>query len=408
MKHKPNERGFHHILLLMMVVLIGAVGFAGYKVYKKNSNSQQISKILSGKGPDETKAIKAGQRLSNNKCQGTDKLTFTHLPMNQNDFGFLIPYGDVIGGHVTPIDHQYFTPAKYNSPRDAYPVYAMADAVVTDIQPRTNNRGTEYRFVFTHSCTSLYYYDLVTSLTGKVKAAYDSHGDINVPVKAGDQIGAIGGQTLDFALWDTSKPLTGFVNPASYVGEDWKLYTTDPFPSYTPELRAFVTSRDPRTAAPIAGKIDHDIDGKLIGNWFIPGTGGYSGNMHGAEGYWKTHLAIVPSVYDPSVFVISLGDFGGEALQFIAVGNAPDPATVGVDAGLVKYNLTKYRNNKADGSDWDNMTMTLNPKPVATGGNVGCLLVQLTATRTLKAESFVRQACSAVPGFNSAAKTYER
>lgn len=405
-----NQKGFAH-MFIFLIIIIAALG--GVFLYVKGHQSKKasgssIAAILSSSASSDDKAIAAGKRLSNNKCQGTDKLTFTHLPMNAADFGFLIPYGDVIGGHVTPIDHEYFTPALYNSARDSYPVYAMADATITDIQPRTNSRGTEYRFVFAHSCTSLYYYDLVTSLTGKVKTAYEAHGDINIPIKAGDQVGAIGGQTLDFALWDTSKSLTGFVNPKSYDGEDWKLFTTDPFPSYTPELRAIVTARDPRTAPPIAGKIDHDIDGKLIGNWFITGTGGYSGNKHGEEGYWKTHLAIVPSVYDPTVFIFSLGDFGGQALQFVTPTNAPDPSTVSVESGLVKYPLSKYRFNKADGSQWDNMTMTLNPKPVAMSGNEGCLLVQLTARRSLKAESFPQQACSGVAGFDASAKSYER
>lgn len=34
MKHKRNQRGFHHILLPMLVIVLAAVGFAGYKVVK--------------------------------------------------------------------------------------------------------------------------------------------------------------------------------------------------------------------------------------------------------------------------------------------------------------------------------------------------------------------------------------
>lgn len=408
MKHKRASHGFHHIFLLLVIVVVGVVGFAGWKVMRSNSGGVGTSKILSGNGSAQEKAIAAGKQLSNNKCQGTDKLTFTHLPMNPADFGFLIPYGDVTGGHVTPIDHQYFTPAKYNSGRDSYPVYAMADATITDIQPRIKPQGTEYRLVFAHSCTSLYYYDLLTSLTGKVKEAYDKK-DFNLPVTAGEQIGAIGNQTLDFALWDTTKPLTGFIKPASYDSEAWKIYTTDPFPSYTGQLRAIVISRDPRTVPPIAGRIDYDIDGKLIGNWFVVGSGGYSTkNGPPAQDYYKNHLSIVPNVYDPSVFIFSLGDFGGQPLQFVAAGNTPDPANVGVETGLTKYYLSKYMYIKPDGSRWDNMTMTLNPKPVAFGGNEGCLLVQLTAARILKAESFPKMACLAVSAFSSSAKSYER
>jgi hypothetical protein len=410
-KDQKSQNGFGHLLLLvLMVIVVGGIGYVGWKVHKKQAALGGISsKILTSNASDESKSIAAGKSLTANKCQGSDKLTFTHLPMNESDFGFLIPYGSVVGGHVTPIDHEYFTPADYHSPRDAYPVYAMADATIVDIQPRTSNRGTEYRLIFSHSCTSIYYYDLVTSLVGPAKAAYDkdSH-NISLPVKAGDQIGAIGSQTLDFALWDTSHHLTGFINPASYDGEAWKIYTTDPFPSYTPALRTIVTARDPRTVAPIAGKIDFDIDGKLIGNWFVAGSGGYHSQSNTAQNYWQGHLSIAPDVYDPAVFVISLGDFGGQAQQFVSPGNTPDPATVGVDTGLVKYNLSRYSYQKTDGSRWDSMTMTLNPKPVANGGNQGCLLVQLTQKRSLKAEGFPGLDCANVSGFSSAAKTYER
>lgn len=414
MKHKRSHAGFHHIAFLLVALVLGVIGFVGWKVLDKNritgQNGQGTSKILISGDSAQDKAVKAGKYISGNKCQGTDKLTFTSLPMKKEDFSILIPYGLVVGGHVTPIDHQYFSPADYKSKRDAYPVYAMADATITDIQPRTNDRGTEYRFVFAHSCTSLYYYDLVTSLTGKVKEAYDKNQrNINLPIKAGEQVGAIGGQTLDFALWDTSKPLTGFINPASYDGESWKIYTTDPYPSYTPELRTLLIERNPRTVEPIAGKIDYDIDGKLIGNWFVAGSGGY-GNGGGSRGleYWGTHLSIAPNHYDPSAFVISLGDFAGQASQFAAQGNNPDPATVGVDTGLVKYSLQKFGYSKPDGSQWDNMSLIKGPKLSANSSVEGCVLVQLIAARSLKAESFPGKSCSSVSGFTASAKTYER
>jgi hypothetical protein len=408
MKHK--QYGFHHVFLPLLIIVLGAIGFVGWKVFNKNSaDGGSPSAILKSKEPADQKAIKAGKFISGGKCEGTGKLTFTHLPMREQDFNVLIPYGLVVGGHVTPIDHQYFAPRDYKSARDTYPVYAMADATITDIQPRTNERGTEYRFVFAHSCTSLYYYDLVTSLTGKVKEAYDKNRrDINLPIKAGEQVGAIGGQTLDFAVWNTEKPLTGFINPASYDGEGWKIYTDDPYPYYTPQLRALLIERNPRTVEPIAGKIDYDIDGKLIGNWFEKGTGGYRSESNKKMEYWGGHLSIAPNHYDPSAFVISLGDFAGEAAQFAAQGNSPDPASVGVDTGLVKYSLQKFGYNKPDGTPWDNMSIIKNPKLRANGPIEGCLLVQLTDKRLLKAESFPKKNCSAIAGFTASAKTYER
>ena len=317
----------------------------------------------------------------------------------------------MIGGHVTPIDHQYFSPTVFNSPRDTYPVYAMADAVITDIQPRTTSRGTEYRLVFAHSCTFLYYYDLVTSLTGKVKEAYEKR-DFNLPVKAGDQIGAIGGQTLDFAVWNTQKPLSGFVSPASYDGEAWKIYTTDPFPYYTPALRSIVIAKNPRIAEPIAGKIDYDIDGKLIGNWFEQGTGGYSGKGNGRDGYWSTHLSFSPDLYDPSHFTISIGSLYAaypNNMQHSTLTNTPDPKDVGTNSGLVKYDLVDWRYIKSDGSQWNQMGPAKDVKVKSlTDNTFGCAIAQLIEAKTLKFEVFPGKKCSAVANFDASAKTYSR
>lgn len=395
----------------MVVFVIAVVGLVGWRVYKQANRGAggSVSKIIQSNDTPENKSVKLGKSLSGGKCSGTQKLTFTHLPMKESDFSIVVPYGLVVGYHVTPIDHQYFSPASYNSPRDAYPVYAMADAQIVDIQPRTNDKGTEYRFVFAHSCTSLYYYDLVTSLSGKVKEAYEKNRSVNMPIKAGEQVGMIGGQTLDFAYWDTDKPLTGFVNPASYDGEAWKIFTADPLPRYTPKLRAIVEARNPRTVEPRSGKIDYDIDGKLIGNWFVSGSGGYSGKSQGrSDNYASTHLSIAPNLYDPTHFIISIGDFGGNAEQFAAKGNTPDPAKVSKATGLVKYDLQRYSYLGPDGAFWDNMSLIKGPKVKNIDLTEGCLLVQMIEDREVKAEAFVKRSCSAVAGFTKAAKVYAR
>ncbi len=409
---KRNELGFHHIVLLLFILVLAAAGLVGWRVIGKQNNSQEgfgTSKILTGNDSAQDKAIKAGKFLSNNKCDGTGKLTFTHLPMRPQDFSILIPYGLVVGDHVTPIDHQYFSPADYKSPRDAYPVYAMADAMITDIGERTTERGTEYRLVFTHSCTSLYYYDLVTSLVPKLKQAFENRR-FEIPVKAGEQIGAIGGQTLDFAYWDTDKPLTGFIKPASYDAEGWKIYTADPYPRYTKELRELLTARNPRVAEPIAGKIDYDQPGKLIGNWFLEGTNGYAGHQGTQGGSYATgHLSFAPEHFDPSFFVISIGSYNGQPTQFVTKANKPSPAEVSQETGLVKYELVQLNYLKADGSFWNRTSFARPVKADNSGQVMGVVLVQLVeGGNKLKFQAFPNKTAAQVSGFTSAAKTYER
>src|SRR5262245_22970592 len=154
-KHRHDQAGFHHIVILLMVLVIESIGFVGYRVVKTNKKSA-YSQAGSASVPSQT-AEEAGKSLSNNYCKGSGATTFTHLPMYASDFSILIAYGVTVGGHVTPVDHQYFSPTVFNSPKDKYPVYAMADSQITNIEVHP----TRIRLVFTVSCTFIYYYDLL-------------------------------------------------------------------------------------------------------------------------------------------------------------------------------------------------------------------------------------------------------
>ncbi|MBI4139317.1 hypothetical protein HY479_04195 [Candidatus Uhrbacteria bacterium] len=356
--------------------------------------------------------------LSDGKCTGSGvpyKLSVS--PMKPEDFSMIIPYGLMIGGHVTPIDHQYFAPKDYNSPRDAYDVRAMADSRIVSIQPRTDTRGTEYRMVFTVSCTFLYYYDLVTSLAPDIKAAYDAADDgsgrytrgVDIPVKAGQVIGRIGGQTLDFAVWDTTKKLTGFIVPEHYREESWKINTVDPLDYYTDELKALALSKYIRSVPPISGKIDYDVDGKLIGNWFLEGTDGYRGLKTTDPGnYWKTHLAFAPDHLDPTRFVVSMGeDWNGRAEQYLDADNSPDPITVTPATGLVTFDLLKWTYHTSDGELWDRQNIVTDLRAEGFLPVLGCALVQMVETRKIKFEAR-RGPCTSEISFSPAAKNYTR
>jgi hypothetical protein len=41
-------------------------------------------------------------------CSGSGPVNFEHSPMRFEDFSVILPYGLVVGAHVTPIDHMYF------------------------------------------------------------------------------------------------------------------------------------------------------------------------------------------------------------------------------------------------------------------------------------------------------------
>lgn len=412
-------------LLVVFIVAVGAVAAA----WIAGSKNEAATLIDNDVALTDSAAIQAGKRLSGGKCEGSGPVELSALPMKLDDFAMIIPYGLVVGGHVTPIDHQYFSPADPNSAADTYPVYALADGRVTNISHRGATVGNvgkpsnDYRFVFSHSCTFLTYFDLVTSLAPDIKEEYDkvakvngtnSQAELNMEVKAGQLVGFIGGQTLDFAVWDTTKPLPGFISPELYEGEAWKIYTADPLDYYTEPVKQQILSKYLRTTPPPSGKIDYDQDGRLVGNWFAEGTNGYEGDRQQADGkYWRGHLSFAPDHLDPTAYVASFGTYAepGDGKQFMIVPGSLLPDVLGVDSGLVKYQLQSYSYLLADGTAWDRRTHTVDPKMVANtsqGGGGGCVLVQMLESRRLRAEPFPESNCASVSGFTDGATTYIR
>lgn len=350
-----------------------------------------------------------GMQLSHGQCSGRGPVTLGTSPMKEEDFAFIIPYGLMIGAHVTPIDHQYFSPTIFNSPRDAYEVRAMADGRIVDIQYREESR--EYRLVFTHTCTFFTYYDLVTSLATDIKAEFDkeaqnNYASVDIPVREGQLVGRIGGRTLDFAVWNTEITLEGFVVREHYDSEAWKIHTVDPYDYYSEELATLLTAKNLRIVEPIAGKIDYDIDGKLVGNWFEEGTNWYGGQQ--GSSYWKTHLSVVYNHIDPSAIIVSIGDFSGESRQYGVRGNSPDPAEIGVVDGLIKYELIQFSYIQPDGQYWNRDSLVQGLRVVESAELGGCVLFELIEDRKLKMEVFPNQRCSGVSGFTTGIKIYER
>lgn len=414
------------IILATALMILGSVLFAAWVVFRDNLDLAPLG-IPAENASDRDKkaaALAAGRQLSNGKCEGEGPVKLGASPMRPDDFAFIIPYGLMVDGHVTPIDHQYFSPTDFHSAPDTYPVYAMADGRITDISHRGESIGyqgrpsNDYRFVFSHTCTFLTYYDLVTSLAPDIKTEFEkaakkngnfSYASLDIEVKQGQLVGYIGGQTLDFAVWDTEKPLKGFVSPELYEGERWKIYTADPLDYLTDELKEIFLAKYLRTDEGKSGKIDWDIDGKLIGNWFAEGTNGYEGDRDLPDGkYWRGHLAIAPDHLDPRYHIASFGTFreAGDGEQFVISTASPDPKDVEAASGLVKYQLHSYTRT-VNGQRWEQSTIAKDPQLEPTQLQ-GCVLLQLLETRKLRAEPFPGKPCSSVADFTNAAKTYTR
>ena len=424
-KHRPK------IIILLTVIIIGGLVtlLIGQKLTKQKTetvsdtqtqtNQKSIIDKVTNKFSSNNDPLDLRNAWSQGKCEGEGTVLFGTLPMKPEDFSVYLPYGMMVDAHVTPIDHSYFSPTDFRSPRDKYEVRAIADGVIVQIGTRDkvigdNNHNaakeTEYRLDIEHTCTLYSYFDLITSLAPEIKTELDKAGGKyfsgRIPIKEGQLIGRIGGQTLDFGVYNNDLRLN-FINPKHYKGEVWKIHTDDPFKYFKEPAKSILVSKNARKAEPIAGKIDYDIDGKLVGNWFMEGTNGYQGSNQ--DRYWDGHLAIVYDYLDPTQIRFSIGNFDGKAAQFGVKENGPDPATIDINSGVIKYELMQYvYYDKSTGADWNHMSPVNDPRSKNTGGVKGTALIQLLEDGKLKVEVFPYKNASQVTGFTQNARIYER
>lgn len=399
------------VMWIGMTMVLGITGVLFFFLFEVDDFEDLTSTSTRIDAPEVSQALIDGETLSHDNCIGEGPVTLTHSPMDLEDFNLIIPYGLMIDAHVTPIDHQYFSPTDWSLGRDSYNVYAMTDGKVVDIQRRLNPPNTdEYRLVFMHSCTFFTYFDLVTSLSPSLMEAYEenesnNYASMDFEVKGGQQIGKIGGQTLDFAVWNTEKRLEGYVFPEHYEHEIWKIFTDNPYDYYSEELNELLMAKTMRTAEPIQGRLDNDIEGTLQGNWFVKDTNWYAGV---GNQYWSTHLSISPDHWDPTGFIFSIGDYDGEAMQFGFARDSVSPAEVTIDSGVVKYGLYQYGWSDPAGNDWDRQTFIKAIRYKTYVPVMGTALVQVLENNEIQVEVFPSKVASEVRSFTSNSVIYER
>jgi hypothetical protein len=382
--------------------------------------TQQRTQPGNLRGPDRT--VRADGTLdlammwSQGRAVGKGPVRFTHSPMRVEDTGTFVPYGLVVGGHVCPIDHAYFYP---RSREAAVDILAPADGFIVVVSHRTQLAGAteqqraydDFALTIEHSGTFYSQFDLLTQLDAVVLDRLDDavrerfaarrmgpQVNARIPVKAGQVLGKVRGRSLDFGVVNTEVKLAGFLTPKLYGHYAWRIHVVDPLEFFDEPLKSKLLALNPRKVAPFGGKIDHDVDGRLIGNWFREGSGGYPGDRRDPRGYWMGHLAFAPHHIDPSKFIVSIGDYDGRPRQWWVKGNAPDPAKVSEADGVVKYELIWGRLGS------DGKVQVRHDADVVQG----VALAQVLPNRKLKFEAFPGKSATDVRGFTTAAVVYER
>ncbi len=382
---------------IMLIILL-----AGMLFVKKFEKEDAAEKVFS---PQE----QIERVTDNSKCEGK-KTMFDFAPVNLDKTKIFQPLGLMISSHVTPIDHHYFQ--NFGNQGYNIEIYSPGKGRMTSIQhmPRAKE-GEDYRVVIEHTCTISSIYIHVGILAEKFKkyaSSQSGQAAVNVPVEAGELIGYYE-KNVDYNLVDEEFFLSGFIVPEHYRAESWKIHVPNTYDYFNEPVKTNLIEKSLRTAEPISGKIDYDIDGKLVGNWFLEETNGYAGDGTGIERYWLGHLSFVYDAYDPEMIVLSIGNYGGEdSKQFAVKGNSPDPAKVSVENNMIKYELVGYDHVTQSGVPWDRISLVKGLKAVSRENVEGIALVQMIADRSIKFEAFPGKTASQVNGFTSSAKIYER
>lgn len=368
-------------------------------------------------------------------------IKFTHSVLPLDQITSIVPYGAVIGDHVTPIDHVYIGIKSLSkeplarTESDWVPVVAPAAGTIIELQ--SLGSPTSHRVIIRHGCNLVSVYMVHNKLTG-ILAPYapqvkrTGKTNINLTIKAGQEFGRQRDNPLDFNIWNGTTWLTGYAEPFSYLyGEAWKVYTADPLPFFTPSIRAVYERSMQRTTAPRFGKIDYDVVGAASGNWFLAGTIGYSGasiaqlanatkaipggSVSGKNTYAYGHLSISPHEVDTGKWILSTGwwqDPAGDPKQLlitIAAGQ-PAPDILTASSGLVVYQLNQYSFVEPAGSPPRGPYAPRSVGYTLSPGNIeGVVALQANTNGTLSME--VNPSMTSITqftGFTSAKRTYHR
>jgi hypothetical protein len=359
------------------------------------------------------RGLDLNQLWSRGRAEGKGAVRLSHLPLREEDIGSISPLGMMIHAHVTPSDHLSIQPKDRRAAKGHYPIVAPASGFIVDLhRPPSGNPDPgiraysgDFRIIIEHSGTCYSWFGLVDRLD---KSVIDAIGGepkagppvgVRVPVKAGQTIAWSGGSHgVDYTLIDTEKTLKGFIDINQFRRRDpWKPHVVDPFDYMDEPLKSRLLKLNPRTAKPRGGKIDYDIDGRLVGSWYERDTGGYAGKDRRLD-YWVGHLAFAYHHIDPAKIVVSIGSFDGRPRQFWVKGNGPDPAKVAQAEGMVKYELVYAAIDNA-GRPYEG---------IDTNRVHGVVLAQVLPDRQVKVEIIPGKTAQEATAFSKNAKVFER
>ncbi len=339
------------------------------------------------------------------------RVFFTHPPIDFAGAQWFIGMGEP---NVMPRDHGGFAlAAPYVFPASV-PVFAVADGVI--IRASHGRRavpaipdapealwGREYDdhlLVLKVSESIQVNYAHVTDFHPTLAAQLtdlpmdeDGH-DVEVLVQGGDTLGFVGPHgAMDFSITDFSLKLN-FLNPSRYPTN--QTFAAHVFDYVQEPILSQMLAITPRQLPPRAGKVDYDVEGRIVGNWFLEGTTSFI--------QWSRQLAIVyDHIWGDRIFIADGSPMRdvpgiegpGRPDIWWVQGNAPLPETIGVGDGVVAYTLIHKRDLRDTGEFIDEHKLVQ-----------GVMLVEMIEVGRIRVEVF--KGVGTADAFTSAARVYVR
>jgi hypothetical protein len=338
------------------------------------------------------------------------KVFFSHPPIDLGGVASFVAMGEP---NVFPRDHGGFPLLVPHTLPANIPVFAVADGVVVltsngvraipDVEWVPESlRGQEYDdhlIQLKVSETIIVNYAHVTdfhpSFAEKVGdlPRTESGIEVFVPVEAGDTLAFVGPHpAMDFSVTDFSLEL-GLLNTTFYPERHY--FSADVYDYFQGALLDEMIAIAARDRAPWGGKIDYDIPGRIVGNWFQEGTTSFVQNSRQLaivyDHIWSDRITI--SDGSPMRDVPGLEGPGAPDVWWVK-GNEPRPDDLGVGDGVIHFGLIHRRSIDHSGPDDG-------PYPVQ-----AVMLVEMIDAGRIRVEVF--KGVTEAQGFTAAAKIYER
>jgi hypothetical protein len=322
-----------------------------------------------------------------------DPVFFDYVPVDLTGVSYFVPMGEP---NVYPKDHGGFPlVSPLTLPADV-PVFAVRSGVII-----VAGRGTrflpdgtpydDYRIRLQISKNVIVNYAHVSALNFTLlpeleDLPVDEMGhDVEIIVQSGDTIGWVGPHgAMDFSVTDKSLNLN-LLNPSRYPEDH--IYSADIYNYFKSPLLEKMVMIAARDAPPWGGKVDYDVAGRIIGNWFLEGTT--------STIQWSHQLSIVYDHLSADRIFVSDGSPMNDVPGFQGPGapdiwwvkdNSPRPEQVGISDGIVQYQLI-----------W--------PRSISNTVQ-GVMLVQMIDENSIQVEIFKESLSESA--FTSAARVYVR